>query len=123
MVVLCNRRLGPSTELLLSNEVAALMLRAAAAAARPVAEVRWELELAAWLDACADGAPATLDMADIAWTPDHFEAQRRFLVLAIQRAAEASGHLAAFEHWRRIVEAHPSDSVQVGRLWQPMPTA
>jgi hypothetical protein len=123
MLVLCNRRLGPGAELLVSDEVAATMLRATAAAARPFAEVRWELDLAAWLDSRADLGSGTLDMADIAWTPDHFEAQRRFLLSAILRASETLGHSAAFEHWRRIVEAHPADSVQVGRLWPRHPTA
>ena len=118
MVVLSNRRLGPRAELLVSDEVAQAMLHATAASARPVAAARWELELVRWLESRGRRTGATLDVSEIAWTPDHFEAQRRFLVEAIARAAQSSEHAAALEHWRRILEAHPRDSVQVGRRWQ-----
>lgn len=123
MVVLCNRRLGPGAELLVSDEVAAAMLRALAAATRPFAEVRWEIDLATWLDARAEVVSPVLDVGDIAWTPGNFETQRRFLIEAIARAASATEHAGAFEHWRRMVEAHPADSVQVGRLWSMPSTA
>ncbi len=123
MVVLCNRRLGPDAELLVSEEVASTMLSATAAAARPFAEARWEVELASWLDARSAVRGHVLDVADIAWTPDHFEAQRRFLIAAILRAASSTEHGSAFDRWRRMIEAHPADSVQVGRLWQRQPTA
>jgi hypothetical protein len=123
MVVLCNRRLGPGAELLVSDEVASEMLRATASAARPFAEVRWEIDLASWLDERADAGSEVIDVADIAWTPGNFEAQRRFLIGAIIRASTATRHVAAFERWRRMIEAHPADSVQVGRLWPRQPTA
>jgi hypothetical protein len=122
MVVFSNHRLGPSAELLVSDEVAAVLLRATAAAAQPLAEARWEVELVRWLEARAT-AIRDLDVADIAWTPEHFERQRAFLLAAILRAATDSLHPAAFERWRRMVEAHPADSVQVGRRWQWQPTA
>lgn len=122
-VVFTNQRLGPSAELLISEEVAAAMLHATADAASRAAEARWEHELVRWLAARAEaGAQAArgraLDVGDIAWTPDHFEAQRRFLIDAIVRAALGSEHAGAFERWRRMIEAHPRDSVQVGRRWQ-----
>ena len=41
MVVFSNQRLGPRAELLVSDSVAAEMLRATAEAARPYAEARW----------------------------------------------------------------------------------
>jgi hypothetical protein len=141
MVVFSNHRLGPSAELLVSDDVAMAVLTATATAARPFAEARWELELVLWLDrrsdqigdvaaSRSDSATRTssrggqvLDVADIAWTPEHFEPQRRFLIDAILRAAATAEHALAFDRWRRMIEAHPADSVQVGRRWQWQPTA
>lgn len=114
MVVFSNRRLGPRAELLVSDEVAAAMVRATAAQARPRATARWEVELVRWLETRRAG----LDVSEIAWTPEHFDAQRRFLVEAIARAALGSEHGAALDRWRRMIEAHPRESVQVGRRWQ-----
>lgn len=123
MVVFSNQRLGASAEYLVSNEVALEMLRATAAQAHPVAAARWEHELVRWLErrAADNLGLATLDVGEIAWTPDHFEAQRAFLLAAIARAAEGSEHGLAFDRWRRLIEAHPRDSVQVGRRWN-LPT-
>lgn len=155
MVVFSNRRLGPSAELLVSDDVARAMLGDTATAARPFAEARWEVELVLWLDRhsaslrdaarsseagpCGrramhiESAPAAtrqssrggyvLDVSDIAWTPDHFEAQRMFFTSAIMRAAAGTEHALAFDRWRRLIEAHPADSVQVGRRWLWQPTA
>jgi len=118
MVVFANRRLGPSAELFVSDDVALTMLRETAAAARPLAEARWEVELVLWLDSRADAGAQLLDVSDIAWTPEHFERQRSFVIEAIQRAARCGEHALAFDRWRRMVEQHPADSVQVGRRWQ-----
>lgn len=123
MVVFSNRRLGPSAELLVSDEVASTMLKATAEAARPFAAARWEQELVQWLDGRAERGSQVLDVADIAFTPEHFERQRRFLVDAIAVAAQGAPHALAFDRWRRLIEAHPADSVQVGRRWQWQPTA
>jgi len=117
-VVFTNQRIGPSAELLVSDEVAAAMLHATADAASRAAEARWEHELVRWLAARAKIRGRALDVGDIAWTPDHFEAQRRFLIDAIVRAALGSEHGGALGRWRRMIEAHPRDSVQVGRRWQ-----
>lgn len=123
MVVFRNRRLGPGAELLVSPDVAGVLLRSTAAEARPFARARWEVELVRWLEHLADVRTNELDVADIAWTPDHFQAQRRFLLDALDRAAVASEHLLVFERWRAMIEAHPADAVQVGRLWHWQPTA
>jgi hypothetical protein len=137
MVVLTNRRLGPASELLVSREVAEAMLRATAAAAQPEAEARWEHELVHWLEDRASqppglagpggpgrqaapgkpAVPAIIDVSEIAWTPDHFDRQRRFLLAAIERAAAASEHSRPLRLWARMIEAHPRDSVQFGRRW------
>jgi len=132
MVVFSNLRLGPGAELLVSDQVASNMLRATAAEAAPFAEARWELELVRWLETRADAVVAEttrppdagdLDVSDIAWTPDHFEPQRRFLIDAILRASASCEHTLALDRWRRLIEAHPADSVQVGRRWIWQPTA
>jgi hypothetical protein len=120
VVVFTNQRLGASAEILISDEVAAEMLKATAAQARPRAQARWERELVEWLERRAE-SKAALDVSEIAWTPDHFEAQRRFLLEAIELAAATSEHALAFDRWRRLIEAHPRDSVQVGRRWQWLP--
>jgi hypothetical protein len=122
MVVFSNQRLGPRAELVVSNEVAAAMLQATADAIRTRAEARWEHELVRWLDEHARVAirvtsTQTLDVGEIAWTRDHFDAQRWFLLDAIVRAAIRSEHASALERWRQMIEAHPRDSVQFGRRW------
>ena len=118
MVVLSNRRLGPSAELMLSEQVASAMLREIASAARTVAEARWELELVRWLEWRAQLPSHVLDVAEIAWTPENFERQRQFLIDAIGRAQQTSEHGAVLDRWRRLIEAHPRDSVVFGRRWQ-----
>jgi len=117
MVVFSNHRLGPTAEVLVSREVAAQLLREVAAAAEPAARARWEHELVTWLERCA-ASGASFDVADIAWTPEHFEHQRSFLVDAVQRAAVSSSHARFLLRWRGMIEAHPRESVQVGRRWQ-----
>ena len=123
MVVFTNQQLGPTAELLVSDEVAAAMLHETASAARATAAARWEHELVRWLLSRDTERATALDVGDIAWTPDHFEAQRQFLMDAIARARETSEHIGALERWRRMIEAHPRDSVQVGRRWQWQPSA
>jgi len=128
MIVFSNHRLGPAAELLVSMEVAEGMLSATAEAARGAAESRWERELVDWLVAQARQASRCegiygLDVGDIAWTPEHFERQRRFLLDAIERAVPASEHVRALGRWAGLIEAHPRDSVQVGRRWTWQPNA
>ena len=126
MVLLSNRRLGPAAELLVSPPVAAAALRAVAAAGRPAAEARWEHELVHWLEgvaaACGGRAPAGLDVADIAWTPEHFERQRAFVLAAIAAAgaglAPQGPEARALAGWASLIAAHPRESVSVGRRWR-----
>ena len=118
MFVFANRKLGPAAEQLVSPEVAGELLREVAEAARPDASARWEHELVTWLERCAAAPALVLDVGDIAWTPDNFERQRSFLLNAIQRAAAASAHSRAMTRWHEMIEAHPRDSVQVGRRWR-----
>lgn len=122
MLVFSNERLGASVEIVVSNEVAAAMLQQVADAIRTRAEARWELELLRWLDDRARAAGRTtgtlaIDVSEIAWTRDHFDAQRWFLIDAVARATMHSDHGAALDRWRRMIEAHPRESVQFGRRW------
>ena len=130
MFVFSNRRLGPAAELLVSPTAAESMLRETAAAARPDAAARWEQELVRWLEGRARppeaatpessrGRPTAtiIDVAEIAWTPENFDRQRRFLLRAIEQAAEISEHARALRLWAQMIEAHPRDSVQFGRRW------
>jgi hypothetical protein len=123
MVVFSNRRLGPAMELLLSEDVSAAMLRSTAAAAQPLAQSRWEHELVVWLEDRARQSGLDLDVGDIAWSPEHFERQRAFVVDAIERAALGSEHVRALVRWCRLVVEHPRDSIVVGRRWQWLGTA
>lgn len=118
MVVFSNHRIGPSAELLVSREVAAELLQEVAAAAAPSAQARWEHELATWLVRWAGSTATSLDVSDIAWTPENFERQRAFLLDAIRLAMTTSRNGRALTRWSMMIEAHPRDSVQVGRRWQ-----
>jgi hypothetical protein len=116
VIELTNRRLGPTQQLALSKEVVATMLREVAAAARPVASARWEHELVCWLDDSAS-RPGSLDVGDLAWTPEHFEAQRKFVVDAIHRALDTSSCEPVMRRWLVMIAAHPRESVKAGRRW------
>jgi len=118
MVVFSNQRLGAAAELLVSPVVATEMLRSTAAAARPLAQSRWEHELVLWLEDRSRQIGAGLDVGEIAWTPDHFERQRRFLTDSIDRASLGSGHARALTLWARMIIAHPREQVVVGRRWR-----
>lgn len=118
MVVFANRRLGPAAELAVSSEAAGELLREVAREAQPFAAARWEHELVTWLERCAASESAVLDVTDIAWTPEHFERQRAFLLDAVNRAAASSAHSRSLARWAAMIEAHPRESVQVGRRWQ-----
>jgi hypothetical protein len=118
MVVLSNHRLGPSAELMLADHVARAILRELAAAARDVAEARWEVELVRWLEWRAELPSHTLDVSEFAWTPEHFERQRQFLVDALARARQSSQHAPVLERWMHLIAAHPRESVVFGRRWQ-----
>ena len=120
MIELTNRRLGPGSQLSLAQDVVAEMLREVAAAARPAATARWEHELVRWLEERAQ-QPISLDVGDLAWTPEHFETQRKFVVDAIHRALDTARCEAVvvdlLRRWMVMIAAHPRDSVKAGRRW------
>lgn len=134
MIVFSNHRLGPAAELLVSAEVAESMLRDTGEAAAAAAVDRWERELVRWLEQRAGVVAASgrvsdadlrrarpahtgIDVGEVAWSPEHFERQRRFLIDAIEAAAKPSQHVRALGRWAAMIEAHPRGSVQVGRRW------
>jgi len=116
MVVFSDRRAGGGAELWVSFTAARAIVRAAAEAARVAAEDRWERELVRWLELRAETAPG-IDVGEIAWTPDHFERQRRFVVDALERAARSGQHAPALLRWAALVDAHSQAFVQFGRRW------
>jgi len=118
MVVFSNQRLGAAAEILVSPAVASAMLRQAAEAARPLAQSRWEHELILWLEDRSRSIGSAFDVTEIAWTPDNFERQRRFLTDAIDRAAIGSDHGRPLGLWARMIVAHPREHVVVGRRWR-----
>lgn len=118
VVVFSNRRLGPAAELLVSPEVGKAMLISTAAAARPLAQSRWEHELVVWLEDRSRRLGGDLDVGDLAWSPENFERQRSFLVQAIERAALGSSHSRALSRWAQQIAGHPRESIVVGRRWQ-----
>jgi hypothetical protein len=122
MIVFSNHRLGAASELLVSPLVAETMLRETAVAASSTANGWWERELVRWLRDRA-GTSASLDVGEVAWSPENFETQRQFLLAAIHEAARTSEHARALGRWAAMIEAHPRDSVQVGRRWIWLATA
>lgn len=118
MVVFSNHRLGAAVELLVSHDVAIHMLQATAEAARPLAQGRWEHELVLWLEDRSRQPGTGLDVGELAWTPDNFERQKRFVADAIERAAGGSEHARALSLWRKMIEGHLREHVVVGRRWR-----
>jgi hypothetical protein len=119
MLVFSNQRLGPASEVFVGDETASEILRSVADAARPRASAMWEHELVRWLDEQSAQAAKiqAIDVGDIAFTPQNFERQRRFLIEAIERARETSEHSRVLTAWAVLIEGYPSDSVQFGRRW------
>jgi hypothetical protein len=118
--VFSNARIGH--ELAVPRLVAARAIAAAAAAAAAAAGDRWQRELAAWLAAHARavmGGHAGFDVGDLAWTPDHFLEQQRFVVEAIADAAarEAGDVRFALDRMAALVAGHDRAWVVVGRRW------
>jgi hypothetical protein len=122
MVVFSNQQLGPAAELWVSPALAREIVREVIDAARAAAQNLWEHELVRWLGHRA-AAGAGIDVGEIAWSPEHFEAQRRFVTDAIERAAERSPHALVLVRWRALVDAHPRAFVQFGRRWNWRGTA
>jgi hypothetical protein len=124
MLVFANHRLGPAAELLVSRDVATTLLMQIADAARSIMSGHWEHELVRWLDEqvsrirTINEFDLAIDVAEIAFTPQHFERQRRFLTDAIARASKCFEDARPLAQLSNLIQAHPRDSVQFGRRWQ-----
>jgi len=91
-------------------------------AATASARDRWQRELAAWLGEQARslaGGGGGFDVGDVAWTPNNFSDQQRFLVEAIAYAAAGeTGELrAALDRLAALIAGHDRAWVVVGRRW------
>jgi hypothetical protein len=128
MLVFSNHRLGPAAELMVPRDVGASLVRSVAEAARTTASSHWERELVRWLDERAHWIVAStsrsiaIDVTDIAFTPQHFDRQRGFLLEAIETACADIRYARALADWADLIKAHPSDSVQLSRRWIWRPT-
>jgi hypothetical protein len=60
----------------------------------------------------------TIDVGEIAFTPQHFDRQRRFLLDAIEEARAETPYSRVLVDWADLIKAHPRASVQFGRRWQ-----
>lgn len=123
MLVFSNQQLGPTAELMVSRDVGASLVRSVAAFARESASSHWERELVRWLDeragwiAASTSRSIAIDVGDIAFTPRHFDRQRRFLLEAIEGARSDARYARALTDWADLIKAHPRDSVQLSRRW------
>src|SRR5262245_863164 len=119
--VLSNLRMG--YELAVPRPVAAHALGLAIAAATELAVDRWQRELAAWLGDRQRAAIAGghgLDVSELAWTPDHFTEQQRFVIDALITAAaraDVDDVRIALHRMAALVDGHDRTWVVVGRRW------
>ena len=126
MITFSNVRVDDTASFTASERDACALLEALAVAARERARDRWQLELVAWLvdrrGAIATAARAGVDIGEIAWTPEHFEDQQRFVVAAADLALDLAlldGPVAdALARLRDLAAAHRRELVSVGRRWQ-----
>jgi hypothetical protein len=125
VITFSNLRAAESLTFTTSERGAVVMLGALIDTARGAAADRWEQELAAWLDdrrwAIAGGVRAGLDLGELAFTPEHFPAQQRFVVAICEQASAraADPTLAAdLLRLRELAAHHAREHVSVGRRWR-----
>lgn len=125
MITFSNLRAADSLTFTTSERGAVAVLGALVELARETAADRWEHELTAWLAdrrwAIAGGVRAGLDLGEVAWTPEHFADQQRFVIAicehASARAAEP-GLAADLARLRELAAHHGREHVVVGRRWR-----
>lgn len=118
--VFSNAKMGH--EVAVPRPVASHAVTLIALAASASARDRWQRELAAWLAEQArslGGGGAGFDIGDVAWTPNNFADQQRFVVDAIRYAAagETGDLRAALDHLAALIAGHDRAWVVVGRRW------
>ncbi|MCA9673842.1 MAG: hypothetical protein H6708_13440 [Kofleriaceae bacterium] len=127
MITFSNHGADGAPTATVAERVAVRALDAVIDAGRVAARGRWELELVAWLSdrrrAIAAGIRAGLDVAEVAWTPEHFAEQQRFVAAICASAARATAGADAdvatgVAGLGRVVAAHRRDLVGFGRRWR-----
>lgn len=127
MITFSNLRADEALTFTLPERAAAALLGALTEASREIALSRWEQELVAWLAdrrwAVASGHRAGVDLGEVAWTPEHFGEQRRFVLAMCERAlvrlrADDDLGRAAITGVRELAAAHGREHVPVGRRWR-----
>jgi hypothetical protein len=115
--LLSNLRMG--YEIAIPRPVATRALVLAVDAARSLADDRWQRELVAWLGDRTRSLGHGLDVGDLAWTPEHFVEQQRFVVAALTAAAAQADDDAriALHRFAALVAGHDRSWVVVGRRW------
>lgn len=111
-----------SHEVAVPRPVASQAVTLIALAASASARDRWQRELAAWLAEQARALAAGgsgFDVGDVAWTPNNFADQQRFLIEAISYAAagETGDLRAALDRLAALIAGHDRAWVVVGRRW------
>lgn len=125
MITFSNLRADESLTFTLPERAAAALLAALTEAGREIALSRWEQELVAWLAdrrwAVAAGHRAGVDLGEVAWTPERFPEQQRFVLAMCERAlarATDDAVRAAIVGVRDLTAAHGREHVPVGRRWR-----
>jgi hypothetical protein len=125
VITFSNLRAAESLTFTTTERGAIVVLGALVEMARETAADRWEHELAAWLAdrrwAIAGGVRAGLDLGEVAWTPEHFSDQQRFVVGVCDQASRrtAEPELAAdLVRLRELAAHHGREHVVVGRRWR-----
>src|SRR5258705_1084963 len=118
--VFSNARMGH--EVAVPRPIASHAVTLIALAASASARDRWQRELAAWLaeQARALGrGGAGFDVGDVAWTPNNFADQQRFVVAAITypAARETVELRTAPDRLAALIAGHDQAWVVVGRRW------
>ncbi len=125
MISFSNLRADEALTFTLPERAAAALLGALTEAGREIALARWEQELVAWLAdrrwAVAAGHRAGVDLGEVAWTPERFPEQQRFVLAMCERARSRAGDdatRAAIAGVRDLTAAHGREHVPVGRRWR-----
>lgn len=125
MITFSNLRAAESLTFTTSERTALALLAALTEAAREAAAGRWEHELGAWLGdrrrAIAGGVRAGIDLGEVAWTPEHFPDQQRFVVAICRQASDRAGDAGVAADLARLAELalhHGREHVVVGRRWR-----
>ena len=109
-------------EVAVPRPIAARAIAVVAVAAAESARDRWERELAAWLEeharALARGVTG-LEVAALAWSPEHFAEQQRFVLDAVARGAHGADPdvRIALDRLAALIAGHERSWVLAGRRW------